>query len=128
MNEHWSLLRSFVEGSSNLKSGDHSMGEIIQFPNIEERESKKAVDDAITLFKVQGWPPEAAEWIMNDIKPRLAEIKETPDLTMTLPEEFKGVGEKVAEFVKELQSRFLQQLVLLEVELWAAKYGSGHTL
>ncbi len=107
------------------------MGDIIFFPSKDERGWAEVLAFLKGIVLEGGGSSQMAEWIIDDIKPRLATMDlcfslqaDAKDVGARLETLLKDLGEKIEALSKQLQSQVLLQLLGLEIELYAAKFGT----
>ena len=106
------------------------MGEVVGFPNGNSRPWRAYEEGIRAALDQLGYGVDAADWVVEDLKKRPFALQFSDGtLAPARPEELKAARQIKAAY-RQAMLRWLVEIIKLEGELWAAKFGksSGPTL
>jgi hypothetical protein len=100
------------------------MADIINFPSHHERQWPQFEEIFRSMLIQAGMGPEGVDWIIADIKPRLKAVDGELHFSVSGPEgsepAIREAVNKVRQFQLESSNKFLEQMLVLEIELYIA--------
>jgi hypothetical protein len=102
------------------------MAEIVEFPKVGARFWNEIEPTLRTQLLLLGGPPGFADWICEDLRPRILATPGSYNVSLPVaPADVDHVHQKITELVHGCTGPLLQQLLLMELELYFALHGGA---